>query len=92
MTEERCSRWKRCRAVEVQAPHAQLPQRAVAARLTTAAGRYYANHANIKSWPPEVHDYNESFTRCLETIKKRHDAVVTTVGECTRFVPPSPES
>lgn len=32
-------------------------------------------------WPPEVHNYNEQFTRCLEVIKRRHDAVVTTVAQ-----------
>jgi hypothetical protein len=49
--------------------------------LTISHCRYYADHQNIKSWPPEVQDYNERFTGCIETIKKRHDAVVTTVGE-----------
>lgn len=43
--------------------------------------RYYADHANVKAWPPEVLEYNESFTRALEKIKKRHDAVVTTVAQ-----------
>ncbi|PWN93548.1 alpha-ketoacid dehydrogenase kinase, partial [Acaromyces ingoldii] len=43
--------------------------------------RYYTDHRGIKNWPPEIHDYNESFTRCLEKIKKRHDAVVTTVAQ-----------
>lgn len=43
--------------------------------------RYYADHANIKQVPPEVTEYNEQFTRCLEQIKKRHDAVVTTVAQ-----------
>lgn len=42
---------------------------------------YYADHANVKAWPPEVLEYNESFTRALEKIKKRHDAVVTTVAQ-----------
>lgn len=43
--------------------------------------RYYADHQNIKAWPPEIQDYNENFTRCIETIKKRHDAVVTTIAQ-----------
>ncbi|CEH15983.1 mitochondrial pyruvate dehydrogenase [Ceraceosorus bombacis] len=59
------------------------------ATATTDAGkkripihhRYYADHANIKQWPPEVIDWNESFTQCLDKIKKRHDAVVTTVAQ-----------
>lgn len=42
--------------------------------------RYYASFEGI-DWPPEIQDYNESFTRCLEKIKKRHDPVVTTIGE-----------
>lgn len=32
-------------------------------------------------WPMEVVDYNTNFTRCLERIKRRHDAVVTTVAQ-----------
>ncbi|CAO1637472.1 unnamed protein product [Parajaminaea phylloscopi] len=44
------------------------------------ANRYYANLSGIE-WPPEVIDYNEQFTRTLEKIKKRHDAVVTTVAQ-----------
>lgn len=43
--------------------------------------RFYADHSQIKEIPPEVHEYNEQFTRCIESIKKRHDAVVTTVAQ-----------
>jgi pyruvate dehydrogenase kinase 2/3/4 len=43
--------------------------------------RHYADHAQIKQIPPEVIEYNEQFTRMLEQIKKRHDAVVTTVAQ-----------
>lgn len=32
-------------------------------------------------WPQELMEYNENFTRCLERIKRRHDAVVTTVAQ-----------
>lgn len=32
-------------------------------------------------WPPEVHDYNDRFTRLLSNIKRRHDPVVTTVAQ-----------
>lgn len=32
-------------------------------------------------WPPEVHDYNDKFTRVLSNIKRRHDPVVTTVAQ-----------
>ncbi|KIJ38974.1 hypothetical protein M422DRAFT_175995 [Sphaerobolus stellatus SS14] len=42
--------------------------------------RYYAHTGNI-DWPPEVHEYNKSFTRCLEKIKRRHDPTVTTVAQ-----------
>lgn len=43
--------------------------------------RYYADHSHITDIPPEVHEYNEQFVRCIENIKKRHDAVVTTVAQ-----------
>ena len=42
--------------------------------------RYYANYDGVE-WPPQIDHYNESFTKCLETIKRRHDPVVTTIGE-----------
>ncbi|EPQ27090.1 uncharacterized protein PFL1_05374 [Pseudozyma flocculosa PF-1] len=42
--------------------------------------RYYANLPDQK-WPPEIIQYNEDFTKALEKIKKRHDAVVTTVAQ-----------
>ena len=32
-------------------------------------------------YPPEVHEYNEAFTRLLQNIKKRHDPTVTTVAK-----------
>jgi hypothetical protein len=32
-------------------------------------------------WPPEVHDYNERFTKLLANIKRRHDPVVTTIAQ-----------
>ena len=32
-------------------------------------------------WPQELMEYNENFTRCLERIKHRHDAVVTTLAQ-----------
>ncbi|KAN0063694.1 [Pyruvate dehydrogenase (acetyl-transferring)] kinase isozyme 2 [Thecaphora frezii] len=42
--------------------------------------RYYTNLPDQK-WPPEIVQYNEDFTKALEKIKKRHDAVVTTVAQ-----------
>ncbi|KAL7336538.1 mitochondrial branched-chain alpha-ketoacid dehydrogenase kinase-domain-containing protein [Rhodotorula toruloides] len=43
--------------------------------------RYYSNPDQNIVWPPEVHDYNERFTRLLSNIKRRHDPVVTTVAQ-----------
>lgn len=40
---------------------------------------YYASTKNI-AWPPEVHDYNEKFTKCLQKIKTRHDPTVMAVA------------
>lgn len=34
-------------------------------------------------WPAEMHSYNERFTKMIEAVKRRHDPVVTTVGECS---------
>lgn len=42
--------------------------------------RYYVDLGTI-TWPPEVYDYNEKFTRALSVIKRRHDPVVTTVAQ-----------
>lgn len=33
------------------------------------------------NWPAEVKDYNERLTQCMERIKRRHDATVTTVAQ-----------
>ncbi|KAI0739225.1 alpha-ketoacid dehydrogenase kinase [Daedaleopsis nitida] len=43
--------------------------------------RYYANTSHVTEWPPEVREYNRSFTKTLEDIKKRHDPTVTTVAQ-----------
>ncbi|GJJ14850.1 hypothetical protein Clacol_009118 [Clathrus columnatus] len=42
--------------------------------------RYYAHTGDV-DWPPEVHEYNARFTKCLERIKRRHDPTVTTVAQ-----------
>ncbi|KAF8645748.1 hypothetical protein AX16_007615 [Volvariella volvacea WC 439] len=42
--------------------------------------RYYAGSPKI-SWPPEVTDYNNRFTKLLDSIKTRHDPTVTTVAQ-----------
>jgi len=51
-----------------------------AKRRMPLANRYYQDVDGI-DWPVEVSEYNENFTKCLEQIKKRHDAVVTTVAQ-----------
>lgn len=44
------------------------------------APRYYAKATGI-DWPPEVQDYNNRFTKTLDSIKRRHDPTVTTVAQ-----------
>ena len=43
--------------------------------------RYFSPPSPSTLWPPEVHEYNESFTALLQNIKKRHDPTVTTVAQ-----------
>lgn len=43
--------------------------------------RYFSPPSPSTLWPPEVHEYNESFTNILQNIKKRHDPTVTTVAQ-----------
>ncbi|KAM0748315.1 pyruvate dehydrogenase kinase [Meredithblackwellia eburnea MCA 4105] len=43
--------------------------------------RYYSDPDSSIKWPPEVHDYNERFTKVLSNIKRRHDPVVTTIAQ-----------
>ena len=42
--------------------------------------RYFAAVDDGGEWPPELADYNKRFTNTLDKIKRRHDAVVPTVG------------
>ncbi|KAI5855908.1 mitochondrial branched-chain alpha-ketoacid dehydrogenase kinase-domain-containing protein [Tricharina praecox] len=42
--------------------------------------RYYASVDEGTHWPPEIVDYNNRFTKLLQTIKHRHDPVVTTMA------------
>lgn len=44
---------------------------------------HYGTQAKMDGleWPRELIEYNENFTRCLERIKHRHDAVVTTLAQ-----------
>ncbi|KAJ9120775.1 hypothetical protein QFC22_002708 [Naganishia vaughanmartiniae] len=43
--------------------------------------RYFSPPPKNLVYPPEVHEYNDKFTRMLEGIKKRHDPTVTTVAQ-----------
>ncbi|CCX32079.1 mitochondrial branched-chain alpha-ketoacid dehydrogenase kinase-domain-containing protein [Pyronema domesticum] len=45
-----------------------------------AVRRYYATVDEGAQWPPEIVDYNKRFTKLLQTIKHRHDPVVTTMA------------
>ncbi|WFD30530.1 [pyruvate dehydrogenase (acetyl-transferring)] kinase [Malassezia sp. CBS 17886] len=59
------------------------------AQLGQAAGRVRKPNLNYGmqtgldtvKWPVELIEYNNDFTRCLERVKRRHDAVVTTVAQ-----------
>ena len=56
-------------------------------RKAAATRRYYATVDDGLDWPPELHDYNQRFAKTLEVIKRRHDGVVTTIGNP---LPPPP--
>lgn len=43
--------------------------------------RYFANVEQDVIWPPEIYEYNRVITSTLKKIKRRHDAVVTTVAQ-----------
>ncbi|KAI1003313.1 [Pyruvate dehydrogenase (acetyl-transferring)] kinase [Podosphaera aphanis] len=43
--------------------------------------RYFAIVEDSDGWPPELHDYNQRFGDTLNSIKRRHDGVVTTVAQ-----------
>ena len=47
----------------------------------SSARKYFAVADDGQDWPPELNDYNKRFAKTLEGIKRRHDGVVTTVGE-----------
>ncbi|EKD17048.1 pyruvate dehydrogenase kinase [Drepanopeziza brunnea f. sp. 'multigermtubi' MB_m1] len=46
-----------------------------------ATRRYFATVEDSTDWPPELQDYNQRFSQTLNTIKRRHDGVVTTVAQ-----------
>ncbi|KAF9164371.1 hypothetical protein DFQ27_001866 [Actinomortierella ambigua] len=48
-------------------------------RAVSLSHRYHSAMDGIE-WPPEMHTYNEKFTRMIEAVKRRHDPVVTTVA------------
>ncbi|KAG8992511.1 hypothetical protein FRB90_000993, partial [Tulasnella sp. 427] len=44
--------------------------------------RYYSvPNIPLASFPPQLHEYNQRFTKTLENIKRRHDPTVTTVAQ-----------
>ncbi|KAG8895939.1 hypothetical protein FRB99_000256 [Tulasnella sp. 403] len=54
-----------------------------ASRIRIPLERRYYTVPNIPStsFPPELHEHNQRFTKTLENIKKRHDPTVTTVAQ-----------
>ena len=56
-------------------------------KKAASARRYYVPADDGEEWPPELSAYNRKFAETLEKIKRRHDSVVTTVGEsnCLRL-------
>lgn len=78
------SRWSNALTLPASPRRRALPLPcALVCRLgsTRRPRRYYANTSHVKEWPPEVREYNRSFTKALESIKKRHDPTVTTVAQ-----------
>jgi pyruvate dehydrogenase kinase 2/3/4 len=74
--------------VGLPAPAPMTPNVAANSALASASRmriplerRYFSPPPASTLYPPEVHDYNDRFTRVLETIKKRHDPTVTTVAQ-----------
>lgn len=43
--------------------------------------RYFSPPPAHLAYPPEVHEYNDKFTRLLQRIKQRHDPTVTTIAQ-----------
>ncbi|KHJ36256.1 putative pyruvate dehydrogenase kinase [Erysiphe necator] len=50
-------------------------------KKTATTRRYFAIVDDSDSWPPELYDYNRRFGSTLNSIKRRHDSVVTTVAQ-----------
>jgi pyruvate dehydrogenase kinase 2/3/4 len=46
-----------------------------------SARRYFAMVDDQGNWPPELQLYNQRFAQTLNTIKRRHDGVVTTMAQ-----------
>ncbi|KAI7903832.1 alpha-ketoacid dehydrogenase kinase [Cokeromyces recurvatus] len=44
-------------------------------------GHRYYNNMDQLEYSPEIVDYNESFVKTIERVKKRHDPVVTTIAQ-----------
>jgi pyruvate dehydrogenase kinase 2/3/4 len=47
----------------------------------TSTRRYFAAVDDTGDWPPELHLYNRRFSKLLDSIKRRHDSVVTTMAQ-----------
>lgn len=59
---------------------ASSPNRLIANLLLPS--RYYSvPNIPLASFPPQLHEYNQRFTKTLENIKRRHDPTVTTVAQ-----------
>lgn len=54
---------------------------APAAKRVISNRHYFANVEPDTIWPNEIYAYNQTLTAALKKIKKRHDAVVTTVAQ-----------
>lgn len=60
---------------------ASSPNRLIA-KPSSLPSRYYSvPNIPLASFPPQLHEYNQRFTKTLENIKRRHDPTVTTVAQ-----------
>lgn len=50
-------------------------------RSVPVQSRYYGK-VQDEAWPPEITSFNDRLAKNLNIIKRRHDSVVTTMGQC----------
>lgn len=50
-------------------------------KLFSGFGNPLAQYDGDQKWPEEVHQYLQKFSECLTNVRKRHDAVVTTMAQ-----------